>query len=75
MAKVKMFADDTVIYIASNKISNLYENMQKEINALQIWCNQNKLTINVDKTKYMLFFNNIKEDDETKLWSKAVNAL
>ena len=53
--KICLFADDTVIY-ASNPNENVaVQNMQNGIDSFVAWCDKNRLTINIDKTKYMGF--------------------
>ena len=51
----RLFADDTNLTIYSND-SNELENMAiNETRKLIKWCNSNKLTINFDKTNFILF--------------------
>ena len=49
------YADDTSIYIANDIIEDLFIDLYENINILIDWCNSNKLSINLKKTKYMLF--------------------
>lgn len=51
-----LYADDTVLYHASEDPVILFSNLQKKLNDLVAWCTMNKLTLNTKKTKAMLFF-------------------
>ena len=51
---VDLYADDTTLYsIALDKCS-LETNLQNALNSVHIWCLENGMTINTDKTKLML---------------------
>ena len=50
-----MYADDTNIFLHHNHIDNLYTNAQIEMNLISNCLAANKLTLNVGKTKYLLF--------------------
>ena len=52
-AKSILFADDTTIYISFNNISNLYRDMNIELDNITDWFRANKLSLNVTKTNYM----------------------
>jgi hypothetical protein len=51
-----LFADDLIIYYASDNPTDLFEIMQKNLNIISEWSNVNDLTISIEKTKYMYFF-------------------
>ena len=52
---VKLFADDTVLYV-SYPCSQIARNkLQSDLDVLANWCELNKITINVNKTKAMIF--------------------
>ena len=53
--KVALYADDTVLYIESENVSDAVTLMQNDLNALAKWCNGNKLSINCKKTKYCIY--------------------
>ena len=53
--KVSLYADDTVIYIDHNDVSEAVELVQNDLNNLSKWCERNKLTINSKKTKYCIY--------------------
>ena len=50
-----LYADDTCIYISGSDINALFDVSNIELVALLESLNANKLTLNVDKTFYMLF--------------------
>lgn len=50
-----LFADDTTIYLFGRNVKFLYTKMQREINLLSQWFQDNLLIVNVKKTKLMLF--------------------
>ena len=56
--KVKLFADDTNIFIFSNGLADLEMKSTNCINALNNWFLSNKLTLNLSKTCYMTFCHN-----------------
>lgn len=50
-----LFADDTTIYCSEKNLNNAIEIMNLELNKLREWLLSNKLTLNIKKTKYMIF--------------------
>ena len=50
-----LFADDTNVFITGKNIPNLITVMNNELSKLSEWMNVNKVSLNVKKTKYMLF--------------------
>ena len=52
-----MYADDTTIYfnLEDFPANNREQEINRELEKLNIWFQLNKLTLNVDKTKCMLF--------------------
>ena len=49
-----LFADDTTIYCGGNDICCLFEQVNNDLCQLSDWFRSNKLSINANKTKYML---------------------
>ena len=49
-----MFADDTNITISAETAEDLEEKLNNELNNVHNWLLPNKLTVNVDKSEYML---------------------
>ena len=52
---VKLYADDTVIYQSGVTGHEAAKILQDDINNFIGWCGENKLTLNVKKTKIMIF--------------------
>ena len=50
-----MFADDTFTLKSNNNLNNLIHEVNAEINKIAIWFRANKLAVNINKTKYMIF--------------------
>ena len=50
-----LFADDTTLQLLSSNIVLLYEQANVEIDKLADWLKANKLTLNISKTRYMIF--------------------
>ena len=50
-----LYADDTVIFSHAIDTSWLENSLQKTLDRFQKWCNMNALTINILKTKFMVF--------------------
>ena len=50
-----LYADDTSVLLNGNNYSNIIELLNLELEKLSIWLKCNKLTLNVQKTYYMVF--------------------
>ena len=53
-SKYLLFADDTVIYNTKEIVQATIE-LESDLNNFKTWCDQNQLTMNVQKTKYVIF--------------------
>ena len=53
-----MYADDTNIFLHHKNINALYDVAQKELVLVTNWLSANKLTLNVNKTKFIVFTSN-----------------
>ena len=51
---VKLFADDTLLALSGNDIRSLEKNVNIEMKKISKWFSDNKLTLNVDKSKFMI---------------------
>ena len=51
---VDLYADDTTSYSIASDKRTLETNLQNALNSVHIWCLENGMTINTDKTKLML---------------------
>ena len=50
-----LFADDTNIYYESKDLFNLIKIVNKELRLVKKWLDANKLSLNIDKTNYIIF--------------------
>jgi len=53
--QVILFADDTNIFLSHKNISTLFSTMNAQLKNLENWFHANRLSINLTKTKYMVF--------------------
>ena len=51
---ITLYADDTVLYVKDNDSKCASKLFNDGLNKLSTWCHQNKLTINVKKTKHLI---------------------
>lgn len=61
--RVKMYADDTVFYcgVSRKNLAGQVERINCELKMFSEWCRKNKGTLNVEKTKCVLFTPNLKK--------------
>ena len=50
-----MFADDTNLIYSGKVIHLLFNTVNNELSSISHWFNSNKLSLNADKTKFILF--------------------
>jgi hypothetical protein len=60
-----MFADDTFSLKSSSDLKSLCDEVNSEINKMAVWFRANKLAVNINKTKYMIFRMKGKKIDQT----------
>ena len=53
--KICLYADDTAIFYPSNNVKHIESILNYELSGLATWFQTNRLTLNVTKTKWMLF--------------------
>ena len=58
-----LFADDTTIVSTHKDTKLLYKQANNELDKLQNWLRLNKLSINVNKTNYIIFSNKKEKQD------------
>ena len=58
-----VFADDTTIIISGNKLKYLFQKMNEDLKTLTQWFNVNSLSLNVEKSNYILFRTKNKKRD------------
>ena len=68
-----LFADDTNLIFHSNNINSLEQSTNEELKAISKWLQTNKLSLNVMKTKYILFHKPRKKIDRRKIEIKIDN--
>ena len=56
-----MFADDTNLFLFHKNIDTLFAIMNVELENVSTWFKSNKLSLNVDKTKWSLFHPSLKK--------------
>uniref|UniRef100_A0A8C6M4T9 Reverse transcriptase domain-containing protein n=1 Tax=Nothobranchius furzeri TaxID=105023 RepID=A0A8C6M4T9_NOTFU len=59
--KFVIFADDTNILCSSGEFQQVVEVITQELKILKTWFDRNKLSLNLNKTKFMLFGNHKKD--------------
>ena len=50
-----MFADDTNFFLSNKNTGELLQQMNKELKSVSTWFKANKLSINIDKTKWIIY--------------------
>jgi len=54
-AKIRLFADDSNLFVSNSDIHILFSHANDILEQLYCWLNANKLSINYEKTYYMIF--------------------
>ena len=54
--KLILFADDTNLFRSSDNLQQLCREVSVELNKLNVMFKVNKLSLNVDKTNFIIFF-------------------
>jgi hypothetical protein len=55
---ITLYADDTVLYIASKSISEIESKLNSDLRRVCSWMRENRLTLNAKKSKFMLIGSN-----------------
>ena len=53
--QVSLYADDTVLHFSSTNLRELEDNLNTNLKCICNWLNDNLLTLNVDKCKFVIF--------------------
>ena len=53
--EITLFADDSYLSLSNHSPAELEHDVNLELTKIKAWLNQNKLTLNVQKTSYMIF--------------------
>ena len=56
-----LFADDSCLYHSNSNTNNLINIVNNELNQVNTWLTSNKLTLNVNKSHYIIFSRRLKE--------------
>ena len=70
-----LFADDTNIYYESKDLTNLTKIVNKELRLVKKWLDANKLSLNIDKTNYIIFHSsssNVPSGSDIKIGKKQI---
>ena len=51
---IDMFADDSTLYTSGHNVDEIQRSLQTNLNAVTTWCEDNRMVLNVAKTKCML---------------------
>ena len=62
-----LFANDTIVIVESDSVSDAIALMNLELIKLNIWLQANKLTLNTTKTHYMVFDRGVKQSGNNLL--------
>ena len=57
--KAILFADDLTLHVTGDDINTMIHNANADLETLYSWCLSNRLTLNADKTFYMVFTNKV----------------
>ena len=55
--KTVLFADDSTLFITGADPTSLIETANQDLDTFHVWCTSNRLTVNLNKTYFMLFTN------------------
>ena len=61
-SKMIMYADDTVVYTSAKTIDEGFTTLENNLHSIINWCNNNRLTLNVGKTKHMVISPSLKDN-------------
>ena len=59
-----LYADDTNVFFTGDDIAQLYNSANEELSKIVTWLYANRLSLNVNKSHYMLFSNRDTPTDE-----------
>ena len=51
-----LFADDTNLFFSGKNIDYLEQTINTELDRITLWLKANKLSLNIKKTQFMIFF-------------------
>ena len=56
-SNVSLYADDTALFTSSKDSNTIITKLQADMDRLKTWCHNNRLTVNAEKTKILIFGN------------------
>ena len=71
LSNFTLFADDTTVAKRDDNIENISSKCNTVLEILNSWSTKNRLTINFEKTEFIIFSNREHEIDWTKLYPKC----
>ena len=71
-AKICLYADDTAIFARSEEVCQVARVLTEEMRKVAQWLYKNKLTLNVKKTKVMLFGSTVKIAQNTEAFAVKI---
>lgn len=68
-SQVLLYADDTVLFFATETPTELEVSLHSGINCISLWMQENKLFLNQGKTEYVIYrsYQRIKREDSISL--------
>lgn len=73
--KLVLFADDTNVFMSGENLKQLINDVEKEICKLKKWFGCNKLSLNLDKTKLMIFGNKTDQDPYVQIEGENIETV
>ena len=73
-----MYADDTSVIMSGNDLESLIQSVNSELCLLNIWLKANKLSLNVNKTYYLVFHRaiiKVNNDNSIRMNDSIINSV
>ena len=70
-----LFADDTNVFYSHNCINTLFQIVNVELNLIAEWFQANRLSLNLEKTNYILFRSHKKSIPPAQHWCNSSNCI
>lgn len=67
LLKFVIFADDTNLFCSGKHLKELVFAVERKLEVLKCWFDVNKLSLNIKKTKFIVFGNRTKRDEDIEL--------
>ena len=58
-----MYSDDKNLFYSNNDMETLFSTVNMDLEKISKWFKANKLSLNITKTNYTLFYKNITKDN------------